>query len=178
MKRNEDGNGKGNTAALCALVVIVALSRLVPHPSNVTPVGALGLFSGAYAARRWAWLLPLAALLPGDVAMGLYDPVVMLFVYLGFACSAFCGRIFLHEQRTVSRFGGGVLGAALAFYAVSNFGMWIAAWPITWEGLIGCYASGVPYLWRTLAGNALYGAVLFGGYETMKAWRNRPLRVA
>lgn len=33
-------------------------------------------------------------------------------------------------------------------------------------------------MWRTLAGNALYGAVLFGGYETMKAWRNRPLQVA
>ena len=26
--------------------------------------------------------------------------------------------------------------------------------------------------------NAIHGAVLFGGYETMKAWRNRPLQVA
>ena len=178
VKGNEEGNVKGNIAGLCVLVVVVAAARVVPHPLNVTPVGALGLFCGAYVAGRWACLLPLAALLPGDLAMGLYDPLVMPFVYLGFACSAFCGRIFLHEQRTIPRFGGGVLAAALAFYLVSNFGMWMAAWPMSWEGLVGCYASGLPYLLRTLAGNALYGVVLFGGYETMKAWRNRPLQVA
>jgi len=47
---------------LLAIVAAAAL-RLVPHPPNFTPIGAMALFSGAYVGRRaLAFAAPLAAL--------------------------------------------------------------------------------------------------------------------
>ena len=165
---------KNDAIVIYGLIVLVALSRLMPHPWNVAPIGALGLFSGAYIAARWAWLLPLAVLLLGDLFIGFYSWIVMLFVYLGFAASAVCGRIFLHKRRSVLRFSGGLLSAALIFYLLSNFGMWILAYPHSWTGLISCYVNGLPFLLRSLMGDTFYCILLFGSYEVVKAWLNRP----
>jgi len=37
------------------LVLLGALSRLIPHPPNFVALGALALYSGARLPRRWAW---------------------------------------------------------------------------------------------------------------------------
>ena len=48
-------------ALLCAIAAAAAL-RLVPHPPNFTPIGAMALFSGAYLGRRGlAFVAPLGA---------------------------------------------------------------------------------------------------------------------
>ena len=46
---------------LTGLIVVAALTRLLPHPPNFSPVEAIALFGGAYfASRKWALLVPLA----------------------------------------------------------------------------------------------------------------------
>src|SRR5207302_5651489 len=56
---------------LSAMVMLAALMRLAPHPPNVTPIAAMALFGGAYFRdRKIAFLLPLAAMLLSDVALG------------------------------------------------------------------------------------------------------------
>ena len=48
---------------LAGIVVAAAFARLMPHPPNMTPIGAMALFGGAcFASRRIACLLPLAAI--------------------------------------------------------------------------------------------------------------------
>ena len=42
--------------ALLSAIVAAAALRLVPHPPNFTPIGAMALFSGAYLGRRGARL--------------------------------------------------------------------------------------------------------------------------
>ena len=69
-----------------AILFLAALLRFIPHPWNVTPVGAIGLFAGAHCDRRIAWAIPLVVLAIGDAITGFYSPFVMLFVYAGFAC--------------------------------------------------------------------------------------------
>ena len=50
--------------ALSGLIVLAALSRLLPHPPNFSPVEAIALFGGAYfASRQWALVVPLLAML-------------------------------------------------------------------------------------------------------------------
>lgn len=49
---------------LIGLIVLAALSRLLPHPPNVSPVEAIALFGGAYFGRRsLALLVPVLAML-------------------------------------------------------------------------------------------------------------------
>src|SRR5260370_11726811 len=55
---------------LSAMVVLVALTRLAPHPPNVTPIAAMALFGGAYFLdRELAFLLPLAPMLFADLLL-------------------------------------------------------------------------------------------------------------
>ncbi len=40
------------TVVICAAIVLAALLRIVPHPWNLAPVGAMALFSGAMVDPR------------------------------------------------------------------------------------------------------------------------------
>src|SRR5437660_4995080 len=104
-----------------ALILLAAASRLAPHPPNFAPIGALGLFAGAYLNRRGAWAVPLAALLLSDAFLGLYSSLLMMFVYGSFAVGALLGRRFLSAKRTMTRLGVCSLVNATAFFLSSNF---------------------------------------------------------
>ncbi|MBK7098788.1 MAG: hypothetical protein IPH58_11055 [Sphingobacteriales bacterium] len=58
------------------------------------------------------------------------------------------------------------IGTALLFFLVSNFGVWASGtmYPKTGEGLLTCYAMGLPYIKGSLLSNLFYSSVLFGAY--------------
>ena len=151
-------------AVIVTFIVLSAVLRIVPHPWNLTPIGAMALFSGAMFRNRWlAFLLPLASLFAGDVFVGFHR--LMLIVYASFAISVAIGR-WLAEKRSAARIGVAVFLGSLQFFVVTNFGMWAVGgfYPKTAAGLMSCFVAGVPYFWNTLVGDALYACVLFGGF--------------
>jgi hypothetical protein len=150
---------------LYLLVVLAALSRLLPHPANFAPIGALGLFVGATFPRRAAWLVPLTALLISDLFIGFYSPLLMVFVYGGFAVGGLLGRRFLSERRTPGRVLACSLINATSFFILSNFGCWVVGmYPRTLSGLAQCYIMALPFFRNTLLGDLFYTAALFGLY--------------
>ena len=147
------------------LILGAAALRLAPHPANIAPIGALALFSGAYL-RHWAFhLVPLGALLLGDLHLGFYHPGVMAAVYVGFAVSAAIGRGLLFGRDRAGRIAVATGAGALAFWLISNFGVWAFFRDHSWAGLAQCYVDALPFLGRSLAGDVLYVAALFGGYR-------------
>jgi hypothetical protein len=151
-------------AVIVIMIVLAATLRIVPHPWNLAPIGAIALFSGSMFRNRWiAFLLPLASLFVGDVFVGFHK--LMLIVYASFAVSVAIGG-WLGDNRTVTRIGGAVFLGALQFFVVTNFAMWALGgfYPKTAQGLANCFAAGVPFFWNTLAGDALYSGILFGGF--------------
>jgi hypothetical protein len=127
-------------------------------------VGATALFSGAMFRNRWiALLLPLASLFAGDIFVGFHR--LMLIVYASFAISVAIGR-WLAENRSAARIGGAVVLGALQFFVVTNLAVWAVGgfYPTTEAGLLNCFVAGFPFFWNTLAGDALYACVLFGGF--------------
>lgn len=168
-KNSGNGSGANKVEMLGVLIagvlmVFAAVVRILPHPWNFTPVGAMAIFAGAMFRRRWvAFLLPLAALLAGDLFVGLYK--LMFIVYASFALSVAIGR-WLAASRTVARIGGAVLLGAAQFFVVTNFALWAVGgfYPRTASGLAACYLAGFPLFWNTLAGDVVYATALFGGY--------------
>ncbi len=152
-----------------ALIVFAILSRFVPHPVNVTPVGALGLFAGAFLVDRRYWLVPLFALLISDAVIGFYDLTSMFFVYLGFACAALIGRFALANKQGAVRIGVTAFASANVFFVLSNFGTWLSGllYPVTMEGLVACYVAAIPFYGNTVLGDLFYSYLLFGLYALL-----------
>src|SRR5215470_4844138 len=146
------------------LIFVAAAVRVLPHPMNFTPIGAMAIFSGSLLRNRSAaFMLPLAALFAGDLLVGLYK--LMFIVYLSFAASVAIGR-WLAQSRKPARIGGAVLLGALQFFVVTNFALWALGgfYPRTFAGLSTCFANALPLFWNSLAGDIFYATVLFGGY--------------
>jgi hypothetical protein len=152
------------TLLALALIVLAAALRLAPHPWNFTPVGAMALFSGAVVRdRRLAFIFPLVALFAGDVFIGFHKLIPI--VYASFLVNVAIG-LWLRERRSIARIGLATLFGAIQFFIVTNFAVWqfLGSYPRTAAGLVACYIAGLPFFWNTLAGDALYAALLFGSF--------------
>lgn len=150
--------------ALCAVVLLAALARLLPHPPNFAPVAALALFAGAHLSRKaWALAVPLAAMLLSDAYLGFHD--LTLVVYGAFAAAVGIGFL-LRGRCRLPMIAGASLTSSVLFFVVTNFAVWAVGsiYPKTVAGLAACYAAAIPFFHNTLAGDAFYTAVLFGGW--------------
>ena len=156
------------------LVLAAAASRILPHPPNVAPIAALGLFAGAYAGHRASWAAPIAGLVLADMFLGFYNLLVMSFVYAGFAAAGILGRQFLRQKRSPVRIGLTSAAGSVAFFLLSNLGVWAAGmYPQTIGGLAQCYIMGIPYFWNTLIGDLFYTAMLFGLFAASLSYSAR-----
>lgn len=146
------------------MILIAALSRLIPHPPNMTPLTAMALFSGVYARdKRLALAVPLLALLLSDLIIGLH--MQMPIVYLCFAGMVFIGSS-LKSRPKVLPLSFAVLGSSILFFVVTNFGVWLldGLYPRSFQGLIVCYTAAIPFFRNTLLGDLFYAALLFGSF--------------
>lgn len=134
----------------------------LPHPFGVSTVGATALYAGAYGNPATAWLAPLAPLALAALFTAAYPSAVMLCVFVGFMLATAIGRLCLYRRRSPARFAVAVIMGAVAFYLVSNLGVWLAGYyPATWQGLIACYVAGLPFLGLSLVADTVYSALLF-----------------
>lgn len=146
------------------IVLLAAAARLLPHVPNVTPVGGLALFGGAHLSRRSAYLVPLVAMFISDLVLGFHS--TMPYVYIGFILTILIGRK-IGKNPKVARLITGVLGSAILFYLVTNFGVWASSnlYPKTLAGLGQSYAMALPFFRNSLIGDLVYSGVFFYGYQ-------------
>jgi hypothetical protein len=152
------------TVLLSAILAAAAL-RLVPHPPNFSPIDAMALFSGAYLGRRGiAFVAPLAALFLSDLVLGFYHG--MATVYATVALIVMIGW-WVSSRRTPLRIGIAAIASSVAFFAITNFGMWLFSgfYSVTYAGLVACYTAAIPFFQNTVAGDLFYAVLLFGGFR-------------
>lgn len=145
---------------IAAMVACAALARLIPHPPNFTPVGAMAIFGGACLAdRRLALLVPLTALFLSDLFLGLH--VLIPVVYGSFALNVLLGW-WLRSRRTALSTTAVTLFGSVQFFVVTNFACWLLYYPPTPEGFAACYVAAIPFFQNTLLGDAVFATALFG----------------
>lgn len=169
MSMNQNSSFAPGPLMISIMIVMVALSRLLPHPFNFTPIEAMALFGSAYLANRWLSVaMPLLAMLLADYFLGFHDgmPVVygtiVLISLMGFS---------LRGKVTTWRVAGFGLVSATLFFLITNFAVWAGSgmYPMTAGGLLACYIAGIPFFHWQLAGVATYSALLFGGFAFLRS---------
>jgi hypothetical protein len=161
---------------ITSMILAAAAARLIPHPPNFTPIGAMALFAGVCLAPRWtAFLVPLAAMALSDLLLyQIHTRPPEPAIYLGFRAIVYgcfavmvCVGFWLRSRYTVLRLVGAMLGSSVLFFVVTNFAVWALGqgldYPKTLTGLIACYVAAIPFFQNTVLGDAFFTVLLFGG---------------
>lgn len=172
------------------LLLLAAISRMIPHPYNFAPIGAMSLFGAAYFSdKKLAFLLPLLAFFISDLFVNniLYADFYNGFVFVspgfywtyGAMIAIVVAGIFIFKKVNVTRIIGGALSASVLFFIISNFGAWVSSpiYPSTLSGLAASYIAGIPFFHMTVLSDLVYCGALFGLFEFAKT-RVPELRLA
>jgi hypothetical protein len=170
---------------LVTLLIMAAFSRLLPHPANFTPIGAMALFGAAYFSNRiLAFALPVLAMWISDVVIDntLYAkyyhgfqfiPEGWFWIYGTILLTTLMG-IFLLKKVNIANVIIASIAASILYFALTNFAC-LPEYPSSFAGFISCYKSGLPFFPGTLFGNLFYSSALFGSYTLVR--RKYPLLV-
>lgn len=152
-----------------AIILIGALSRLIPHPMNFTPIGALALFGGTFIKdKRMAFIIPMAAMLLSDILLeittghGFHDQ--MIWVYGSMVLVTMIGFWVRGRAQSQTILVGSLLGSIL-FFLLTNFGVWaLGYYGYSISGLGQTYIMAIPFFKGTILGDLFYNTIFFGSY--------------
>jgi uncharacterized protein DUF6580 len=141
--------------------------NVLPHAWHFTPVAASLLFFGARSSRRQMWV-PVVLFASADVILTKFiysysfswDHLV---TFAWYAAIVWLGTN-LREKSGPIRVIGAALASSVSFFLISNFAVW-AAWsmyPRTFNGLMMCYAAGLPFFRGTVESDLFFSIAMFG----------------
>lgn len=179
--------------ALLAVLMLAVAAMRIPNAAqltpwaNFTPIGAMGLFGGAYFTKSWkAIAFPILTLLISDLVIntvvfrGKYGIMYSgwYIIYGIFVLIVFFGKWIL-KNASLKNVVGASLIAALSHWLIADFTVWIGGGtdlrtmlPLAKNltGLLQCYVQGFPFMKNFLMGNLFYSGVLFGSFQ-LAQWR-------
>ncbi|HEX5025293.1 MAG TPA: DUF6580 family putative transport protein, partial [Agriterribacter sp.] len=152
------------------------------------PQIAMALFGGAVIKdKKLAFALPVLSMFLSDVLFeflyyagistmqGFYEG--QLTNYLLFALLTTGG--FLIKKINLANIAVASLAAPTVYFLLSNFMVWLSGTggyqrPQTFEGLMACFADGLPFYQNSLIGTLCFSAIFFGGYYLIKQYMVKP----
>jgi hypothetical protein len=170
------------------LVIIAALYRIIPgRPFGFAPQWAMAVFAGAVIKdKKWAFIIPVLSMFISDLLyqllyiggltnmQGFYEGQWQN--YLLFTLLVFVGMAI--RKPNVVRITIASLLAPSLYFLVSNFLVWASNGttrgldrPKTFDGLMLCYADGIPFYKMSLLATLVFSAILFGSYIFVRNYR-------
>ncbi|TCD04213.1 hypothetical protein EZ449_18060 [Pedobacter frigidisoli] len=171
---------------LLMILIITGFRLLVTFNSdalkfaNFSSIGAVALFGGAYFKDNIkAFAFPLLSLFLSDFILAttifkeysngfLYEG--WYWTYLAFALMVLVGRLLLNKINAVSLLSS-TLSIVFIHWVVTDFGVWFKnpSYTQDFAGFWLCLERAIPFEIRFLEGTIIYGAILFGAFEILKA---------
>ena len=138
------------------LIFILALSRLMPHPDNFTPIIALAIMSSYFFRNiNFSYAIMLFSMLLADFFIGFYSH--MLFVYSSLFLIVLIffkiSKKINYKNLFIFSFFGSVI-----FFLISNFGVWLVGnlYERNINGLIECYFMAIPFFKNTIISTLIF----------------------
>jgi hypothetical protein len=137
------------------LIVVLSFSRLIPHPSNFTPILAAGVFAGFYFRNFiLSIFIVISSMFIGDLVIGFHS--TMIFTYSSLILAVAIGLLIKKFNFKEILFSG--LSSSVIFFAVTNFGSWLTLemYEKNFSGLLQSYFMGIPFFHNTLISTLVY----------------------
>eukprot|EP00743_Colponemidia_sp_Colp-15_P001575 GILK01001721.1.p1 GENE.GILK01001721.1~~GILK01001721.1.p1 ORF type:complete len:247 (-),score=28.55 GILK01001721.1:158-853(-) len=160
--------------------------RLIPHPWNFTPVGALSLYCGARVAGWPAFLFTFVTLLISDCFLGLINMGMTadrwspfgwftLYIYGSLLLNTLIGKLIKHTEHP-AKIVTAAAACSVQFFVLTNFMVWLLH-PLVGEafihytfdlaGLIDCYGAAIPFFPMTFVGDIGFAIILFSLHHVL-----------
>lgn len=178
-----------------SLIVLAVVSRLLPHPWNVSPMAGIALFGMvALGSRKTAIGVALAAWFMSDLLVNVFiQPSFVeglsyfwsgtaLGVYMGLAWMLWMGSKLGGTQVSGIRVFGYSIASSLGFYVISNTLVWASSgfYPMNATGYGLALTSGIPFyqtgdlsssfFLNQVMGDLMYSGALFGAWSATRRW--------
>ena len=150
-------------------VIVLAISRLIPHPPNFTPILAMAVTMPMLTSDRYmAVVIPLLAMFVSDIFIGFHS--YMFWVYTSFIAVTLMSYMFMKQFKFVNVWIMSLL-SSLLFFIVTNFGVWTSGYyGYTLTGLITCYIMAIPFFTNTVLSTLFYSTIIKTLYEVKEKW--------
>ncbi len=137
------------------VLLALSASRFIPHPPNFTSLIALSFYIPAILGIRYLPAL-IISYVATDLIIGLHS--IIFFTWGAVIVIALISKYFIFS---ISSRISGALFAALIFYLISNFGVWVVGnYDYTIEGLITCYTVALPFFGYTLISTIIFSTII------------------
>ena len=135
--------------------MIIAASRLVPHPPNFTSLLALSFYVPAMLGVRFIPALILSFVIT-DYFIGFHNTV-----YFTWGSIIFIGLISKYfTENIIKRVLGALLGSVL-FFIITNFGVWShGSYGYTFDGFLLCYTLAIPFFTYSLISTFIFSGII------------------
>jgi len=144
-----------------SLVLILAFSRIIPHPPNFTPIITIAIMSGYLFRNLYLSIVTLLiSMLLSDAFIGFYKN--MFFVYLSLTLIVYIFYKIGSKINFKNLFLFSIFGSFI-FYLISNFGVWYfgGLYEKNFNGLIECYFLAIPFFKNTLISTIIFSYAAF-----------------
>lgn len=141
---------------IVGIIIVLAMSRLIPHPPNFTPLSTMAILAGClFCQLRMGLVIPFCAMFVSDLLIGLHSS--MIYVYSALLIISLTCH-WLVTTVSIRNLSISVVWATLVFFLITNFGAWIShdMYPTNWAGLGMAYIAGLPFLLNSLLGNIFF----------------------
>lgn len=136
---------------------ILAMSRIIPHPPNFTPILASAIMAPLLMNdRMFGIAIPILGMFIADVVIGFHP--YQLVIYLTIATIGLVSTM----QVNYTKLAVLSVSSSVWFFLTTNFAVWLAwdYYPKSFEGLITCYTMAIPFFTNTLISTILFTALL------------------
>src|SRR5690348_4676715 len=130
-------------------IAIAVILRLVPHLPNFAPIAAMALFGGVYLNKKYALIVPIAAMIVSDMFLGFNASTPL--VYVSFFITGLIG-LWLRNHKNLPTIVAATFSSSIIFYLLTNFNFWYATslYPKTFLGMMQAYVMAIPFFRNTV----------------------------
>ena len=159
-----------NSFYIIFFICILALSRIIPHPPNFTPILASAIMAPMLIKDRWLGIaIPIVAMFISDIVIGFY--FYQFVIYSSILAIALVSP--MHKNYT--RLGIMAVGGSVWFFITTNFAEWIIwdYYPKSIDGLLTCYTLAIPFFKNTLISTCLFTGILTISIKYLESANNK-----
>ena len=154
---NKEQDMKDKIFYLVFFGLILALSRIIPHPPNFTPIIASAIMAPLLIKDRlFGIAVPIFAMFISDIIIGFYSYQFVIY------SSILVIALVAPMRKNYINLGIMAVGGSVWFFITTNFAEWIIwdYYPKTFEGLIAAYTLALPFFKNTLISTCLFTGLI------------------